>query len=733
MDYKFNIEKGEFILYNPETGKDWSNNLFNDLGYIANITHLGTISSRYLDKTATQVVLNYPLSSFLYIRDNETKKYWNISSFPSLNKVSSYKCVHAQDYTKISSKAHKISSSITYVVSLKDTREIWKVELKNESDKIRKIDLFATTEFDLNGFSQPVYYCAATTNYTEYIKEINCIYDHNLNPFRPYDLCNGYIISSEPVKAYDGSKEKFFGTCGTITKPYILEKGLDSTNSLSAGRPRAGILQNEIMLLPNETKTVYYFLGLTTSKEALINNYKDIIESKESEVENALNTIKYNELKTISPENQFNRIFNYWALHQVKFCTLGKKAVRDNAQLGMALLNFDLKHAKETIDECIIHQYSDGHSVLTWHPYLEPNIYSDPSFWLIISILEYIKESGDFEYLNKKYPYLDKGEGTVYNHLKMAIKWFERKDNYGKNNLPLIHTADWNDALNIPDEKAESVLMGMFIVNAYNELIDLTSYIKDYDYMNELKVNRDKLAKTINDVAYNGKYYVRAFSKYGVVGDETSKNGGNIYVNPQSFSILSNVCPKERLDSVIKAMDSLETKYGIPMCYPPYKTYDESVGRMSGMLEGIYENGGIYNHAGCFKVMADCKLKRGDSAVNALLKIVPDGKYNPSKITTTEPYVFTNCYFKNKAMDMMVGFSWQTGTSAWGLMCYYEGILGLKRSYDGLIISPCVPKTWKKFYAERTFRGNKLYINFINHGGSNISIKIDGKKIENLT
>lgn len=44
------------------------------------------------------------------------------------------------------------------------------------------------------------------------------------------------------------------------------------------------------------------------------------------------------------------------------------------------------------------------------------------------------------------------------------------------------------------------------------------------------------------------------------------------------------------------------------------------------MLPGVYENGGIYNHAGCFKIMADCKLHRGEQAVGTFLKILPDGE-----------------------------------------------------------------------------------------------------------
>ena len=79
---------------------------------------------------------------------------------------------------------------------------------------------------------------------------------------------------------------------------------------------------------------------------------------------------------------------------------------------------------------------------------------------------------------------------------------------------------------------------------------------------------------------------------------------------------------------------------------------------------------------------------------------------------------------------MQVGFSWQTGTSAWGLMCYYEGILGLRRGYDGLHVTPALPSSWKTCEAYRNYRGNRLHIKYLNKGGKNIRLTVDGKKIE---
>lgn len=731
MNYKFDTKKGIFTLYEPETGKDWSNHLFNDLSYITSITHFGATYSRYVDERSVQVTLNCPLTSCVYLRDAESKDYWNVAGYPSLNEIEGYACEHGQQYTKISSERGGIFGEIVYAVAPDDTREVWAVTLVNRSQRQRTVDIIAAMQFDLNGYAQPVYYSTGTTSFTRYVERANAVFNENLNPYRPHDISSGYIMSSERPFAYEGNYEKFIGTMGTQTKPYVLEHGLDLACGAATVRSRGGVLQNRVTLAAGETKTVYFILGLIRDKETLAANAERFIRESGGIVRNALcGESRFGNLRTVCPEPQLERLLNFWAEHQVSYCMLGKKAVRDNAQLAMAMLNFNVELAKKTIDECVAHQYSDGHAVLTWYPYLEPNIYSDPSAWLVYAICGYIKESGDFGYLQKKAPWLDGGEASVLEHLKQAVRWFEKEENKGPHGLPKIFHADWNDALNIPDENAESVLMGMLICKVYDEMAELCEYLGEKEYTARLKANKRKLAELINKEAYNGEYYVRAISKYGVVGDKGGENGGEIYVNPQSWSILSGVCPKERLQSVIAAMDGMETEEGIPMCSPPYRSYDERVGRMSGMLPGVYENGGIYNHAGCFKVMADCALGRGEKAVGALLKIAPDGKRNPSEKTTAEPYVFTNCYLKHESVDMQVGFSWQTGTSAWGLMCYYEGILGMQRGYDGLHIRPALPNGWKTAEAWRRYRGDSLHIRYLNLGGKDIVLEADGIRME---
>lgn len=729
----FDVKKGTYTIEEREKGKDWGNFLFNECSYILYVSHLGDTNSKFLNREAVQVTVNAPQSSFIYIRDEKTKKYWDVAGYPTMVPVKRYRCVHGQKFTEISSAYEGIDCRITYAVAPSDTYEIRQVTLKNKTARPRDLSVFATTAFDLNGYAQPVYYSAVTTSATEYLAEANAVYNGLLNPYKPHKRCNGFIASELPVFAYDGNYEKFIGTLGNITKPKILQSGGDCTGSTATVRARGGILQNKIVLAPKEEKTFHYIIGLCDGKQELISACKEIFEQAPLIIKKSRSSLSGYTLRTGCPEKRIEGVMNFWAEKQVRFCSLGKKAVRDNAQLGMAMLNYDVKSAKAVIDECVAHQYSDGHAVLTWYPYLEPNIYSDPSMWLILAVCEYVKETGDTKYLHKQIAYLDGGKDSVYEHLKKAVAWYDLPENYGEHGLPRIHHADWNDALNIPDEKAESVFMGMGICWAYGELAALARFIGDIPFAEVLELWKTALAKTVNETSYNGEYYVRAFSKYGVVGDRSDENGGKIYVNPQSWAILADIVPAERLASVLGAIDGMETKEGIPLCSPPYAAYDERVGRMSGMLPGVYENGGIYNHAGCFKIMADCKLHRAEQAVGTFLKILPDGESNPSRLTTTEPYVFTNCYLKHPSVDMQVGFSWQTGTSAWGLKCYYEGILGLRRTYEGLKIEPVLPDSWKSVSAERVYRGNRLVIRYRNEQSGTVRLIVDGEPVEGNT
>lgn len=731
MKYSYSKDGRSCYIEEPNDIRFWHNQLFNEDGYNANVTNVGHGASKYINENAWYANLNAREERFLYLRDEESKKCWNVGQFPLMEPVERLFCEHSMGFSRIDTDNLGIAASWTIFVPVHGVHEIWLLRLRNQSGQARTISVFPTMSFELGGFAQPAYYQPYNCTATNYDDALQGIFAKNENPHNPHKRYSGFLASSVKPIAYDGSLERFFGIMGSAARPQLLLSGGNCTNSRTTVLGLGAVLQNTLTLAPGEERTLCFTAGLAASIEEAREAAKAAFHDPQAQLEQAQEWAcqRYGTLRTQTPDVRVNAMMNYWVSKQVAFNSLGKKAVRDNAQIAMAQMNFLPEKAERTLLECLPHQYQNGRAVLHFGPVVNPNHFSDPHMWLILACCELMKETGDFAFLQKVIPFQDGGEATIYEHLKRAMQYMQ--NDLGAHGIPRIHYADWNDALNIDDENAESVFMAMGMAWACKELAALSRFIGDEAYADSLLESRKNLVETINRVAWDGEWYVRAFSKFGLVGSESSTTGGRIYVNPQSWSILADVVPPERLDAVLKAIDSMDTKYGIPLCEPAYKTFDRHVGRMSGMLPGLFENGGVYNHANAFKMMADCKIGRGNQAYATLGKLMPDSGINPSSVSGAEPYVFVNCWCMNPAFYTRIWFSWSTGTSGWALRGFYEGICGLRHDYAGLRVQPCMPDVWPEAEVWRTFRGCQYHIRIENTKTGKTSIIVDGTPLDN--
>ena len=302
----------------------------------------------------------------------------------------------------------------------------------------------------------------------------------------------------------------------------------------------------------------------------------------------------------------------------------------------------------------------------------------------------------------------------------------------GRNGLVRLYFADWNDALNVTtDPEAESVMLSHQFCLALKELEQLMKKYGDHEYAQTVAEEYEILKSSINEKAWDGGWYMRALSSAENIGSKDS-NGSKIYLNAQTWAVLGDVADESKLPLVLQAVDSMEHDFGFPLNMPPYPEYSPNVGRMSGMLPGLFENGGVYCHATGFKILMDCKTGRGSKAVETLKKIMPDSDKNPSMQSGAEPYVFTNCYSTNPGYYGKSYQSWTTGTSAWCLMGLCEGIMGVRHDYDGLRIEPCFPAAWEYAEMTRHFRGADYHIAIRNpeHLENGIGIiMVDGESV----
>lgn len=738
--YEFTPNGDTCVIYSPGTPRHWYNYLWNEMGYCAQVSQIGHGRSYYLNEKADMCMLNGDSARFVYLRDEASRVCWNIGCGPLNTPVEDYRCEHAIAGSTLSSKKDGISASWRIFVPTDLYGEIWTVKVKNESDRARTISLFPTVSFSLDGFSHPRYYEMYRSIETSFDLELNGIFCRSAHPFAPHKRYNGYLASSEPVAAYDGDLTAFCGSLSTATnkdasssvlyqRPRVVVDGMDCTRSDGALFIPGAVLQHRLTLASGEEKEIYLFFGAAESLEEARSVSRQTLDHQtvETKCHAAQDHYmeKYASMSVKTPDEKINCSMNKWVQKQVDFCIVGKKGVRDNLQIAVALLNYRPEKAKEEILECLRHQFRDGHAVLTWYPY-DDTRYSDQPFWIIWAVCNLIKETGDASLLDLPIEWQDGGEGTVLEHVKAAIHCLLADK--GSNGLVCIRFADWNDALNIPEEEhAESVMLSEQFCLALKEYERMMRWLdRPEEAAFALEANRS-LKHAINQAAWDGEWYMRALAPTENIGSRAS-SGSKIYLNAQTWAVLGDVADQEKLPKVLKAIDSMERDFGFPLNDPPYSGYDPMVGRMSGMLPGLFENGGVYCHASAFKILADCKTGRAEEALRTLKKIMPDSENNPSAQSGAEPYVFTNCYSTHPKYYGRSYQSWTTGTSAWCLRGLYEGILGVQRDYDGLRLNPCLPADWESAEVTRCFRSVDYHI--LMRRGEKKGILLDGAQYE---
>ena len=215
-------------------------------------------------------------------------------------------------------------------------------------------------------------------------------------------------------------------------------------------------------------------------------------------------------------------------------------------------------------------------------------------------------------------PYFESNEsGSVWDHALRAMRFLA--GDLGKNGLCDQHHADWNDGLEATKEAGarESVFVTMQLClrparDGGNRPPHRRSWRRNR--------KRDELYATfknrINEVAWDGEWYTRTHCGDGYVIGSKNCTYGKIFLNTQSWAVLSGVATDERAQAIMRKVDEiLETDIGYRICDPPYAEYDARVGSMSKSMPGANENGGCYNHAGGFKGVADCLLGRSETGV----------------------------------------------------------------------------------------------------------------------
>ena len=177
---------------------------------------------------------------------------------------------------------------------------------------------------------------------------------------------------------------------------------------------------------------------------------------------------------------------------------------------------------------------------------------------------------------------------------------------------------------------------------------------------------------------------------------QESEPQAKIWLNTQSWSVLSGLGTQEQQRQAMNsAKEYLDTDLGIKKIHPAmtadYPTKEEN---LTCYNKGCGENGGVFCHANTWAIIAECMLKRPENAWKYYHQLLPmiAQKTAGAERYKAEPYVYSSNIFGPESDKFgLANVSWLTGTAAWMYLAATQYILGIRPTWDGLEIDPCLP------------------------------------------
>ena len=751
----FTDDGKEFVITTPRTPKPWINIICNgDFG-----TTISQTGSGYTWKTHAslnritrweQDLIKDEWGKYIYIRDNESKKFWSLGYKPVCKEPEFYECHHGIGYTKIISKNNGVESSIKIFVPESDSVEIWEVEIKNSSKKEKTLSLFTYFEWLLG--AAPDWHREFHRSFleTEYDNENSAIIankrmwevssdDGHWNtdwPFVAYHSC------SVKAKSYDCDKESFIGMYNNLTNPRAVVEGKSGKKS-GKWNDSIASLQVDLKLKPGQSKKIFYTLGAADNNETAFEIIKKYKSENSVNEEFSLMSKKwdslFSQLEVSTPDKSMDFMLNTWLKYQVISGRLwartayyqmgGGIGFRDQLQDSLIFLPLEPEKTKEQILLHSRHQFKNGTVYHWWHPMTEvglPTNMTDDLLWLPYLTNKYIEETNDYTILEIKEPFIDDKEtATIYDHCLRSIKMVLSR--FSERGLPLIGAGDWNDGLSAVGLKwkGESVWLGHFLFDVLNDFIEITGFENDDVTKNEFIQRAGALKKAINEFAWDGEYFYYGTKDSGeLFGSHTNKEG-KIHLNAQTWAVISNIVDRERANKVMDAVEkNLEYKAGTLLLHPAYTESDKKIGYLTRYGPGMRENGGVYTHAATWSVIAEAKLKRAEAAYRMFSKINPIVRGKKPDEYVSEPYVTPgNIEGPESPFYGKGGWSWYSGSGSWLFRSGLNWILGVRSKKEFLIVDPCIPAEWKGYKVKRVFRGTTYRIEVKNPAKKSFGVK----------
>lgn len=704
----FDDQRNEFVITDPCTPEPWRNFSWNQ-SYLMAIDQIGRGDGQYHDPSdeCRAVLLD---DRRIYIQDGS--HVWNLGYAPICAEFDSFRCRVGAHYSVIEQSLGGLEVSCRFFVPLDDPVELWTLTVRNSSAADKRVNLFPGVHFRLDSFPLTVLPHNILIR-ADYVSELNAIVARNNSYERPIENYAAFFAADAEACGFDTLYTSVFNHCKEGREPAFLKNGCRSVGGGDMGRT-IGYFQHAVTLAPGEQKTINFIVGncftapvaTYTEKYFLPGAIQSAFETKQQAIKEDLGTVA---LQSSLPH--LNRIANVWCKLQTllgaRWARLYALGVRDVLQDAQGVMSLNPEFGKSRLVSALRHQNRDGSALRAWDP-VTPVKPSDCHMWITLTLTEYLKETGDYPFLETAVPYYDGGTGTVQEHWLRSLDFMAT--NRGAHGLCLIFDCDWNDSLTIGHcGKGESVWTTEAAIHAMKESLPLMCRLGLTEEMSKTEQRIEEFTEACNTAGWDGAWYRRAYTDDGdVVGSASNPALGEIFLNSQTWAVLAGIADGPRLASLDAAMEEkLLCEHGYKVSHPGFQKPEPRMRRIGSMNPGIYENASVYCHAATFKVVSEYALGRCDKAWEITKSLFTDPAFNPKASNCgMEPYVFTNQFVgPSGAFPGSSHIGWITGTGSWVNQILTKYLPGVHPDYEGLRILPALPSELGKIHFSRIYRG----------------------------
>ena len=638
---------------------------------------------------------------FFYVKDEDTGKSFSAPYEPVRAKLDRFSFSVGKSDIRWSIERDGIALDITLGLPARDAVELWSLQVRNVSDRPRNLSLYPYF---------PVGYMSWMNQSGQYRPDLGGIVATCVTPYQQvadYFKHKGFkdrtfFLAEQTPVAWEAKQEAFEGE-GGLHNPTGVEQAELSKGDALYETP-AAVLQYRFQLAAHQSQQHRFIFG-PAFDDAEIMVLRNEYLSAEGFARAAAEYAGYMAqgkgcLRIETPDAELDNFVNHWLPRQVYYHGDVNRLTTDPQTRNYLQDNMGMTYVKPQVTRAafllaLSQQEPSGampDGILLVEgaelKYINQIPHTDHCVWLPVCLQAYLAETNDYGLLQEQVTDRKGHRRTVFERITNAMRWlFKARDERG---LSYIAQGDWCDPMNMVGYKGKGVSGWLSVATAYalNLWAEICAGEKASQLAAEFSAGVAEINQAVNTHLWDGQWFGRGITDNGVVFGISKDKEGRIFLNPQSWAILSGAASEAQRKLMLHAVaEQLETPYGPMILAPAFTAMRDDIGRVTQKYPGSAENGSVYNHAAVFHIYSLYSVGEGDRAFRLIRQMLPGPDLADYQQRGQQP-VFIPNYYRGACRQhpRTAGRSSQlfnTGTVSWLYRCLVEGLFGLEATSMG--------------------------------------------------